>query len=124
MITCEPSLHNKSMRARNKVAHVELLRGLARPVPRYAVIVTYRNQQRKKLKRLSVLRKKRAKLKTRNIKTFGKSLFKTKYRMRYAIHMPPNTKDQTMVAYGNRQNASKQLRFVAITETFNGNQAL
>ena len=42
--------------------------------------------------------------------------------------MPPNTKDlainQTMVAYGNRQNAtaSKQLRFVAITETFNGNQ--
>ena len=27
-----------------------------------------------------------------------------------------------MVAYGNRQNAT-QLRFVAITETFNGNQA-
>ena len=64
--------------------------------------------------------------------TFGKSLFLTKYRMRYAIYMPPNTKDlainQTMVAYGNRQKrnsdrASKQL-FVAITETFNGNQAL
>ena len=30
--------------------------------------------------------------------------------MRYAIYMPPNTKDlainQTMVAYGNRQNAT------------------
>ena len=55
--------------------------------------------------------KKRAKLKTKNITTtFGKSLFLTKYRMRYAIYMPPNTKDlainQTMVAYGNRQNAT------------------
>ena len=28
---------------RKKVAHVELLRGLARPVPRYAVSVIYRN---------------------------------------------------------------------------------
>ena len=42
--------------------------------------------------------------------------------------MPPDTKDlainQTMVAYGNWQNAtSKQLRFVATTETFNGSQA-
>ena len=41
--------------------------------------------------------------------TFEKSLFLTKYRMRYAIYIPPNTKDlainQTMVAYGNRQNA-------------------
>ena len=39
---------NKILRARNKVAHVELMRGLARPVSRYAVTVTYRNQQRKK----------------------------------------------------------------------------
>ena len=42
--------------------------------------------------------------------TFGKSLFINKYRMRYAIYTPPNTKDlainQTMVAYGNRQNAT------------------
>ena len=42
--------------------------------------------------------------------TFGKSLFPIKYRLRYAICMPPNTKDltinQTMVAYGNRQNAT------------------
>ena len=45
MITSDPSLRNKSLRSRNKVAHVELLRGLARPVT-----VIYRNQQRKKQK--------------------------------------------------------------------------
>ena len=54
---------------------------------------------------------KRAKLKTENITTtFGKLLFPIQYRMRYAIYLPPNTKDlatnQTMVAYGNRQNAT------------------
>ena len=36
---------------------------------------------------------------------FRKLLFLTKYRMRYAMYMPSNTKDQTMVVYGNRQNA-------------------
>ena len=111
MITTDHSLRNKSLRGRNKVAPVELLRGLARPVPRYAVTVIYRNQQRKKQKIISVLRKKRAKLKTKIITTtLGKSLFLIKYRMRYAIYMPPNTKNlainQTMVAYGTRQNAT------------------
>ena len=111
MNTNDHSLRNKSLEGRNKVAHVELLRGLARPVPRYAATVIYRNQQRKKQKRFSVLRKKRAKPKTKKITTtFGKSLFLIKYRMRYAIYMPPNTKDlainQTTVAYGNRQNAT------------------
>ena len=114
---------------RNKVAHVDLSWGLARPVPRYAVTVIYRNQQRKKQEIFSVFQKKEQGQKRKKITTaFEKSLFLIKYRMRYAIYMPPNTKDlainQTMVAYGNRQNAtaSKQLRFVAITETFNGNQ--
>ena len=111
MITSNPSLCNKSLWPRNKVTHVELLRGLARPVPRYAVTVIYRNQQREKRKKISVLRKKRAKPKTKKITTtFGKWLFLTKYRMRYVIYMPPNTKDlainQTMVAYGNRPNAT------------------
>ena len=105
------SLRNKSLRACNKVAHVELLRGLARPVPRYAMTVIYRNQQRKKQQRFSVFRKKRAKPKTKiTTTTFRKSLFLIEYRMRYAIYMPPNTKDlamnQTMVAYGNGQNAT------------------
>ena len=63
---------------------------------------------------------------------FGKSLFITQYRMRYAIYIPLNAKDLTieltMLAYGNRQNViklrtSKQLQFVASTETFNGKQA-
>ena len=35
--TINPSLRNKSLRARNKVAHVELLRGFARPVPGVAI---------------------------------------------------------------------------------------
>ena len=41
--------------------------------------------------------------------TFGKSLFLTKHRMRYAIYIPQIKKDlaknPTMVAYGNRQKA-------------------
>ena len=57
MITSDHSLRNKSMRARNKVAPVELLRGL---VPRYAVTVIYRNQQRKK-KKISCLPEKKSK---------------------------------------------------------------
>ena len=65
MSTNDHSLRNESLRARNKVAHVELLRGLAMPVQRYAVTVIYRNQQRKKQKTFSVLRKKRAKPKTK-----------------------------------------------------------
>ena len=96
-------LSQKSLQARNKVAHVELLWGLALPVPWYAVTVIYRNQQRKK--------QKRAKLKTKILTTaLGKSLFLIKYRIRCAIYMPPNTKDlainQTMVTYGNWQNAT------------------
>ena len=48
MITSDPSLCKESLRARNQVAHVELLQGLARSVPRYVVTAIYRNQQRKK----------------------------------------------------------------------------
>ena len=64
---------------------------------------------------------------------FGKSLFLIKYRMRYTIYMPPNTKDlainQTMVAYGSRQNATMFARannsdLLQSLKHFNGNQAL
>ena len=82
-----------SLRARNKVAHVELLRGLARPVPRYAVTLTYRNQQRKKQKYKRPRNK-------------------------------PNDGGLWKLAKRNSVRASKLLRFVAITETFIGNQAL
>ena len=106
-----PSLGNKSLRARNKLAHVELLRGDARPVPRYAVTVTYKNPTAQKTKNIFLRFEKKSKAKAKNIMTtFGKSLFLTKKRMRYAIYMPPNTKDlainQTMGAYGNRQRAN------------------
>ena len=37
MLTSNPSLRNNSLRASNKVAHVELLPGNARPVLQYAV---------------------------------------------------------------------------------------
>ena len=111
MITSDHSLRNKSLWPRNRFAHVELLRGLVRPVPLYAVTVTYRKQRHRTQKIFSVFRKKRAKLKTKNIMTtFGKSLFLTKHRMCYAMYMPSNTKylaiNQMMVAYGNRQNAT------------------
>ena len=53
--------------------------------------------------------KKKAKTK-KTMPTYGKSLFLIKYRMRYTIYMPLNTKylaiNQTMVAYGNRQSAT------------------
>ena len=109
MITVNSSLRNKSLRARNKVANVEILQGLARPVLRYAVTVTYRNKQRKTKKLFCPPKKSKAKNKTVTT-TFGKSLFLINYRMRCTIYMSPNTKDlainQTMVAYGNRQNAT------------------
>ena len=108
MITSDPSLRNKSLRPRNKVAHVELLQVLVRPVPRYAVTVIYRHQQRKNKEDFLFSKKKST---TKKITaTFGKSLFLIKYQMSYAIYMPPNTKDlainQAMVVYGNRQNAT------------------
>ena len=75
MITSDHSLRNKSLPARNTVAHLELLRELARPVPRYAVIVIYRNRQRKKQKGFSVLRKKRAKPKTKKQRRISESCY-------------------------------------------------
>ena len=126
------SLRNKSLLPRNKVAHIELLRELAKPVLRYAVTVIYKNQQRKKNKEFLSCEKK-SEVKNKNITTtFGKSLFLTKHRMRYAIYIPPKNKRPRnkfndgclwKPAKCNSVRASKQLQFVAITETFNGNQA-
>ena len=71
MDTSNPSLRNKSLRARNKVAHVELLREFARPVPQYAVTVTYGNIK------VFLSSEKRAKLETKKsiTPTFEKSFF-------------------------------------------------
>ena len=43
MLTSNPSFRNRSLHARNKVAHIELLQGFARSVQRYAVTVTYKD---------------------------------------------------------------------------------
>ena len=108
ILTSNLSLRNNSLRARNKVAHVELLQGLCRDMLWKPIT--------QDTKRFSVLRKQRAKLKTKNITTtFGKLLFLTQYRTRHATYIPPNTNDLV--------RASKQLPFVSSTETFNGNQA-
>ena len=58
MLTSNPSLRNKSLRARNKVAHIELLRVDVRLVPRYAVTAIYGNRERSMQKIFSVFRKK------------------------------------------------------------------
>ena len=67
-----PAFTIKACLASNQVAHVELLRGYARPVPQYAVTVTYGNHPHKKQKRFSVLRKKRAKPKKKSNDHFRK----------------------------------------------------
>ena len=128
MITSDHSLRNKSLRARNKVAHVELLRGLVRPVPRYAMTVIYRNQQRKK-QRFSVFRKKKSKAKNKNnnddfrkvvtsawIPNALRNIHASKYKR---PHNEPNDGCLWKRAKRNSVRASKQLRIVAITETFN-----
>ena len=106
LLTRYPSRRNKSLRARNKVAHVELLRGLCRDML-WLLPVRTDNAGHKKI---FCPPKKERKLRIKNIATtFGKSLFLTQYQMRYAIYIPSSTKDLvinlTMVAYGNRRNA-------------------
>ena len=111
MLTSNPSLRNKNLRARNKVAHVELLRGDARLVPRYALIATYGNCESSIQQNFQSFGKR---IKIRNCfvtTTFGQLLFITQYRMRYAISMPLNAKgftiELTMVAYENRQKTQQ-----------------
>ena len=131
MLISDPSFCNKSLWARNKVAHVELLPGFARL--RYAVTVTYRNQQRRTQKDfLSSEKKSNAK----NIKynnDFRKvvipnqipdalcNLRTSKYNR---PHNKPNDGCLWKPAKHNSVRASKQPRFAVITETLDGNQAL
>ena len=113
MPTNNSSLRNKSLRARIKVSHVELFREDARLVLRYAVTVTYGNRDRKILKIFSALREKRVK---------PKNNFITHFYIR--PHNRPYDACLWKPAKHNKVGTSKQLRFVASTETFNGNHAL
>ena len=90
----------------------ESLRGLCRDMLWLWSIET--NNARNNKDFLSSGKKSKAK-KTKTITTtFGKSLFLIEYRMRFAIYMPPNTKDlaiiQTMVAFRNWQNTTALAR--------------
>ena len=110
LLTSNPSLCNKSLRARN-IEHIsnfcDGLGSLCRDMLWLWPIETD-NANHKKIFLSS--EKNKLILKQKNLTaTFGKSLFQTKYRMRYAIYVLQKTKDlainQTMVAYGNRQKA-------------------
>ena len=109
MLTSNPSLCNKSLRVRIKVAHGKLFLGVARHVWRCAVTATYENRERRIQKRVSVLWKKREKPKNNFIMTFGKSLSITQSRIRCSIYVPLKTKDLaielTMAAYRNWDKA-------------------
>ena len=105
MITSNLSIRNKSLRARNKVARVDLLRGLCR----YMLWLWPVGTDNAGHKKIFCPPKKKQSSKQKNVTTtFGKPLFLTQYWMRYVIYIPPNTKDLTinlaMIAYGNRQN--------------------
>ena len=84
MPTNNPSVRSKSLRARMKVAHAELLRRDARLVPQYAVNVTYGNRECRIQKRFFPSGKKRAR---------PRNNFITQYQMRYSIYIPLNAKD-------------------------------
>ena len=61
MLTNYPSLRNKSLRARNKVAHVKLFREVVRLVPQCAVPPTSESGERRIQKIFSAFRKEKAK---------------------------------------------------------------
>ena len=92
----DTNAHKQSQSSQQKPASSQQSRTcwtFARPMPRYAVTVTCGNRYAGHKKIFCPLNKR----------------FSTQYRMRYAIYIPPNTKDLTInltkVAYGNRQNA-------------------
>ena len=72
MLTNIPSLCNKSLRVRIKVAHGKLFLGVARLVWRCAVTATYENRERRIQKRVSVLWKKKRKTKEQFYNDFRK----------------------------------------------------
>ena len=134
MLTSNLSFCNKSLRAHNIVAHVELLRGDARPVPRYVVTVNELWEPITQDIKQSCPSKKKSKAKSKSynndfrkiiisnlIPDALRDLHTSKYKR------PLNKPSDGCLCKPAKRNSvrtSKQLRFVASTETFNGNQAL
>ena len=101
MLANNLSLHNKSLRACIKVAHVKLFRGVARLVRRCAVTATYVNRERRIQKKFSVF-------------CFITTLFITRCWIPCTIYVPLKTKDIAialmMVAYGSWEKAIRFAR--------------
>ena len=118
MLTNNPSLRNKSLCARMKVAHVELFRRDAKLVPRYAVTAIYGNREHRIQKRISALRRIRARL--------YNSILEALRILHTSICKRPRNKPGDACLWKlskrNKIRTSKQLWFVASTETFNVNQ--
>ena len=91
MLTSNTSLCNKSLRARIKVAHVELFRMVARLVLRCTVTVIYGNRERRIQKIFSSFRKKEQNQGTIYNTDVRKILFITQYQMHTSeCKRPPN----------------------------------
>ena len=128
MLTSNPSLRNKSLRARNKIPHVELLRGDARLVPRYAMTATYGNRKRSIQKKIFCLSEKKSSTKELFYNDFRKviiynsipdalhDLHASKYKR---PHNRPYDACLWKSAKRNKARTSKQPRFIASPEPFN-----
>ena len=129
MLTSNLSFHNKSLQARKKVAHIELLRGLCCGVLSLWPVGTDNAGH----KEIFCLLKKRAKLKTKQFNDFREAVICNSIPdalrdLHTSKYKRPRNKpsDGCLWKPAKRNNVctSKKLRFVASTETFNGNQAL
>ena len=112
MLTNNPSLRNKNLRASLKDAHVELFRGDARLVPRYAMTGDLWKPRTNDAGKIFRPPKKKARLKNSFILTTFEKLFIIQCRMCYAIYIPLNTKDLTIDLTSNEFRTNKQFRFV------------
>ena len=112
MLTSNHSLCNNSLRARNKIAHVELFARRCKACAAICCDCNLWKPRTQYTEKIVVRRKNRARSKNQFLTmTLGKLYFITQYRMRYTIYIPVNTKDLTiylaMLVYENGQNAIK-----------------
>ena len=128
----QPQHSQKSMCARNKIAHVEFLRGDTRLVRGYAVTATHGNRERSRQKKIFVFWKKTSKTKEkfynndfRKIVIYNSIPDALRDLHASECKRPHNrTYDGCLwkAAKRNKVHTSKQLQLAASTETFNGNQ--
>ena len=115
MLTNNPSLRNKNLSARIKVAQVDIFSRCCEAWAAMRCNCDFWKPRMQNTRNIFCLLEKRAKPRNNFITTiFVKSLFITQYRMCYAIYIPLNAKDLAielrMVVHGNRQYAIKFAR--------------